>query len=73
MAYKSVSEQIRDAIEHSGMSRYAICKAIEMDQGAMSRFMSGERGLSLEMVDKIGELLGLRIVARKSKPKSKKG
>jgi transcriptional regulator with XRE-family HTH domain len=64
------SDQIRDAVNHSGMSRYAICKAIGFNQGAMSRFMSGKGGLSLDMIDRLAELLGLE-VATKPKPKLK--
>jgi transcriptional regulator with XRE-family HTH domain len=56
-----LSEQVRDAVERSELSRYAICKAIGLDQSAMSRFMSGERGLSLEVLDRLGVLLGLSI------------
>ena len=46
------------------MSRYAICKAIGLNQGAMSRFMSGQGGLSMENVDRIGELLDLELRPR---------
>jgi DNA transposition AAA+ family ATPase len=45
------SDQIRDAANSSGMSRYAICRAIGLNQGAMSRFMSGKGGMSLGRID----------------------
>ncbi|MEW4568501.1 helix-turn-helix transcriptional regulator [Tautonia sp. JC769] len=57
-----LSDQIRDAVNVSGMSRYAICKTIGFNQGAMSRFMSGKGGMSLETLDRLAELLGLSIV-----------
>ena len=57
-----MSDQIRKAIDASGMSRYAICKAIGLSQSTMSRFMQGHGGLSVEMLDRIGELLALKIV-----------
>ena len=57
------SDQIRDVVNASGLSRYAICKAIGFNQGAMSRFMSGKGGMSLETLDRLAELLGLSIVA----------
>lgn len=61
MENKRFSDQLRAAVDASGMSRYAICRAIGMNQGAMSRFMSGKSGVSLETVDKLAELLGLEI------------
>jgi transcriptional regulator with XRE-family HTH domain len=68
MGEKRFSDQIRQAIDASGMSRYAICKAVGMTQGAMSRFMNGKGGLSVETIDKLAALLGLT-VKRKPKPK----
>jgi transcriptional regulator with XRE-family HTH domain len=64
MEEKRFSDQIRDAVNASGMSRYAICKAIGFNQGAMSRFMAGKAGLSMEMLDLLAELLGLAVVTR---------
>ena len=61
------SDQIREAVNASGMSRYAICKAIGLNQGAMSRFMSGKGGMSMAALDRLAELLGLRVVARRRK------
>lgn len=69
---KPLSEQIRDAVSRSELSRYRISKAIGLDQSAMSRFMSGERGLSLEVLDRLGLLLSLRLCdPHKSKRKTK--
>lgn len=59
----TLSEQLRPLIEQSGMSRYRICKRIGLAESAMSRFMSGERGLSMEVLDRLFPLLELRIVA----------
>jgi transcriptional regulator with XRE-family HTH domain len=70
---KSFSDQIRDAVNDSGMSRYAICKKLSFNQGAMSRFMSGKSGLSLDMIDRLAELLGLEVATRKSHSGERKG
>lgn len=59
----TLSEQLRHRIEHSGMSRYRICKKIGLAESAMSRFMSGERGLSMDVLDRLFPLLNLRVVA----------
>jgi len=58
-----LSDQIRRAIDASGMSRYAIANAIALDHSVMSRFMAGTSGLSFKTLDRLGELLKLRIVA----------
>jgi transcriptional regulator with XRE-family HTH domain len=61
-AIRPLSDQLRAAIELSGLSRYRISKEIGLDQSAMSRFMNGERGLSMEVLDRLGLLLELRVV-----------
>jgi transcriptional regulator with XRE-family HTH domain len=63
-ATRRLSDQVRAAVDASGMSRYRICQEIGLTQGAMSRFMSGKGGLSLAMLDRLAALLGLEIVAK---------
>jgi len=58
---KRISDQLRAAIDASGLSRYRICKELGIDQATMSRFMSGERGLTLKVIDRLGEFLGLTL------------
>ena len=62
------TDQLRHAIDASGMSRYAVAKAIDLDQSTLSRFMAGKAGLALDTVDRLGDLLGLKLVATKNKP-----
>ena len=57
-----LSEQIRHAVRESGLSMLGVARAVETDKATMSRFLSGERGLRLSTIDKLGTLLGLRIV-----------
>jgi transcriptional regulator with XRE-family HTH domain len=66
-----ISEQLRELIDASGRSRYSICKATGIAEPAMSRFMNGKGGLSLEAIDKVADLLGLTLTASKPAPKSK--
>jgi transcriptional regulator with XRE-family HTH domain len=70
MARMSFSDQIRKAIDSSGFSRYAICKKIEVDQSTMSRFMNGSGGLSMDVLDRLADFLGLIVGAL---PEAKKG
>ena len=56
-----LSDQLRQAIERSGQSRYAICKALGLDQGQLSKFMHGERGLSLAALDRLCAYLNLEL------------
>jgi len=57
-----VSDQIRRLIDSSGLSRYEIAKRSGIDQSAISRFMTGERGLSTTALDTLGKLLDLEVV-----------
>ena len=64
-----MSDQIRRLVDASGMSRYRIAQITGIDQSALSRFMSGERGLSSTALDALGELLDLQVVVRGAKRK----
>ncbi len=70
---KKLSDQIRAAIEASPMTRYRICQELDFSQAVMSRFMAKKSGLSLETLDRLGELLGLEIVVRKPKRTTRGG
>lgn len=58
-----LSEQIRRAVEESGLSRFRICKATGIDQAAMSRFMNRTRGLQMDNLDALADVLRLDILA----------
>lgn len=59
------SEVIRAAILDSDATRYRICQETGIEQSAMSRFMSGERGLSMEALDTLAEYFKLELVPRR--------
>ena len=61
----TLSEQLRAAIESSGLTRYRISQETGIDQAALSRFMSGEMGLSTNTLDKMADVLGLELVVKK--------
>ena len=54
----NLSDQIRRAVDDSGLSRYRISKELGVAESTMSRFMSGKGGLSMEHLDALAELLG---------------
>ena len=60
------SDQIRQAVDSSGRSRYRICKEAGIDQATFSRFMSGKVGMALPTLDALADVLGLDIVMTKS-------
>ncbi|MBX9769906.1 MAG: helix-turn-helix domain-containing protein [Candidatus Obscuribacterales bacterium] len=55
----TLSDQLRREIRNSGLSAYAIARLIEIDKAAMSRFLNGKSGISLDAIDRLGQLLGL--------------
>ncbi len=68
---KTLTEQLRAAVKNCGMTLGELRAATGIDRAALSRFINGHRGVSMEAMDALGVLLGLRIVA--NKPKTKKG
>ena len=68
----TLTDQIRQAVEDCEKSRYQIAKETGVDKAALSRFVHGERGLSVENLDLVAECIGLRVVVE-GKPKKRKG
>lgn len=60
-----LSDEIRLAIDSSGMSRYRICKLLGIAESTMSRFMNGQGGLSMEVLDGLAAILDLHITSPK--------
>jgi transcriptional regulator with XRE-family HTH domain len=70
---KPLTDQLRQAIANSGMTRYAIAKRTGISEATLSRFVTGTRaGLSMQALDALGECLGLKIVSGR-KPSKRKG
>lgn len=64
----SLTDQIREAVRRSELTHYEICRRTGILNSSMSRFVNGHGGLSLANLDKLAELLGLRITStRKAK------
>lgn len=70
---KRLSEQLREAIVKADVSRYEISKETGVDQAALSKFVLGRRGISVEAMDAIGLYLGLSITtSRRPRRQAKK-
>ena len=65
-----MTDQLRQAIDDSGLTRYRIAKETGISEATLSKFYLGQRGLSMEALNALGEYLGLRIVMDR-KPKKK--
>jgi transcriptional regulator with XRE-family HTH domain len=59
----SLTDQVRQAANKCGRSQHALARATGIDNTALSRFISGKRGLSMEALDALADVLRLRIVA----------
>jgi len=66
-----LTDQIRRAINESGVSRYRLWKETGIDQATLSRFMAGKAGMTLKSLDVLADALRLRVVAGRSKRKGR--
>ena len=62
-----VLEQIRRAIRAGKKTRYRIAKETGIPESQLSRLMSGEKGLSIESLERLADCLGLHVVVRPKK------
>ena len=69
---KLLTDQLRKAIDDSGLTRYRIAKETGINEAALGKFYHGERGLSMEALNALGECLELTINMGR-KPEQRKG
>ncbi len=63
---KTVTEQLRNTIEKSGLTHYRIGKMSGVPHTVLDRFISGERRcLRSDTVDRLCEALGLELKPKK--------
>ena len=65
-----LSDQIRLAMDDSGLTRYRIAQETGINESALGQFYHGQRGLSLDSIDTLGGFLQLKITMGR-KPKKK--
>jgi transcriptional regulator with XRE-family HTH domain len=61
------SDEIRNAVDASGLTRYRICKEIGIAQSLMSRFMAGTSWLGQGTLDALAKLLDIHVAAKQQK------
>lgn len=59
----TISGQLRRALKARPETVYRLAKMTGVDTSIIARFLSGERSLSLDTVDRIARALKLRLVA----------
>jgi transcriptional regulator with XRE-family HTH domain len=58
----TLSDQLRHIIEAGELSRYEIAKRSGVDASQLHRFVRGTGRLTTDSLDKIGAVLGLRLI-----------
>ena len=58
----SWAEQIRESVERSGLSLRELSRRSGVTHVQLSRFMRGQRSLTIRAAEKVGAALGLRLV-----------
>ena len=57
-----LTDQLRQAIDDSGLTRYQIAKGTGIDESALAKFYNRHRGLSMDALNALGEFLQLTII-----------
>ncbi len=64
MPAMAIDDDIRAALAACGRSRYSLAQEMGVAESTLCRFVHGERGLSVENLHRLADLLGLEIVVR---------
>jgi hypothetical protein len=62
---KTFTDQVRAEVlnkRRHGMTRYRIAKLLDTSEGSLHGFASGRFGISSPLLDRLADLLGLRVV-----------
>ena len=65
----SMNEQLRDAIERSGKSRYRISLESGVSQAVLSRFVNGHADLTVATAEKLCKAIGAELILKTKKSK----
>ena len=67
-----LTDQLRQAIDDSGLTRYRIAKESGISESALAQFYNGHRGHSMEALNALSEFMQLRITLDREPPKKGK-
>lgn len=70
---KKLTDQLRQAIDDSGLTRYRIAQETGISEATLSKFYLGQRGLSSKAMNALGECLQLTITLGRKPNSTKKG
>ena len=59
---KLMTDQLRQAIDDSGLTRYRIAQETGLSESTLAQFYNGHRGLSMNALNALGEFLDLKTV-----------
>jgi transcriptional regulator with XRE-family HTH domain len=61
MREKPLSDEIRAAVKASGRTNYSLAAEMGISPSTLWRFSTGKGGLSLELLDRLAEVLDLHV------------
>jgi transcriptional regulator with XRE-family HTH domain len=53
------TEQVWEALEHAGMTKADLARALETSKANVTQFLSGQRNMTLNTISDIGEAVGM--------------
>lgn len=73
MLLMNMTEQVRVAITNCGITQAEIARETGITKGALSRFMSGQRDMTLRTLETIAQVIGVRLVVGRPRRRKKGG
>ena len=67
MRDKSLSDEIRQAVRNSGRTNYSLAAEMGVSPSTLWRFSTGKGGLSLDLLDRLAEILDLHVIINTDK------
>ncbi len=67
-----ILDDVRDAIERSGETRYRIAQGSGVSEAQLSRVVHGEQGMNLTTLERLLDYLGLEVVIRPKRGRAKR-